>query len=92
MRISSALIFGGVASVAIPFIGFVLGMLLSGIIPGCTGDEGSGYRGCQVLFLNLDWLVGNLVLGGFVVVLLCLVTVCPALIVLGIITSFFESK
>lgn len=54
MRISTALILGGVASVAIPFIGFVLGMLVTAIIPGCTGDEGFGYHGCQVLFLNLD--------------------------------------
>jgi hypothetical protein len=91
MRIAKTLFVVGVASVAIPVIGFALGMLLQSIIPGCGGDEGSGVHGCQVLFLDLSWIVGNLVLGGFVAAIFCIITVFPVSIVLGIIAAFFES-
>lgn len=52
--------------IALPILAFVLGAILSSVIPGCHVDEGAGGSGCIVIGLNLSRLVAFLKLGGFV--------------------------
>lgn len=78
----------GVASVALPALGFVLGMLLQLAIPGCMCDEGAGCRGCGPLNDTLAFLI----LGGFVGALAALIFVLPASLVLAALFSLISSE
>lgn len=73
----------GVASVLIPTAGFVVGLVLSLLIPGCHCDEGAGCSGC-----GANGLVGFLLFGCFVGGLGALLTVLPASLLLAAIVGF----
>jgi hypothetical protein len=77
----------GLASVAIPAIAFVLGMLVSLIVPGCHCDEGAGCRGC-----GANDLVAFCLLGGFVGSLGALIFLLPASFILAAVVGAFEGR
>lgn len=74
----------GIASVLIPLVGFVLGFVLTQIIPGCHCDEGAGCSGC-----GANGMVALLLLGGFVGALASLITILPGSLVLAGLVSLF---
>lgn len=74
----------GYASVAIPAIGFIVGIVLILIIPSCVCDEGAGCRGC-----GINNFVGFCFLGGFVGALGALVTVLPICALLALLLNVF---
>jgi hypothetical protein len=86
MRTSSILLKIGVASVAIPTLGFILGMILKLAIPGCQCDSGAGCHGCG----SFNGLIALLILGGFVAALAALITVLPISLALAGIFGVFS--
>lgn len=88
MSIASVILKVGVASVAIPGIGFVIGTILSAVIPGCHCDEGVGCHGCA----GFDGLIALLMMGGFVAALAAFITVLPVSVVLAGIFGIFSKS
>ena len=72
----------GFASIWVPALGFIVGLILSTIIPGCHCDEGAGCHGC-----GANEFVGLLLFGGFVGALVALGTIFPASLLLAGIVS-----
>lgn len=77
----------GFASVLIPALAFVIGLIFSLLIPGCHCDEGAGCRGC-----GANALMELLLLGGFSGALLALVAVLPASLLLEAVVGLFTRK
>jgi hypothetical protein len=78
----------GFATVLIPAACFVIGLVLSLLIPGCHCDEGAGCSGCGV-----DRVVGFLLFGGFAGGLGALMFVLPAsLLLAGIVGLLTKTK
>jgi hypothetical protein len=75
----------GIASVVVPLAGFVIGLVLSLIIPGCHCDEGAGCSGC-----GANGLIAFLLLGGFVGALFSLLTILPGSLALAGIVRLFK--
>lgn len=86
MSASSAIVKLGLATVAIPAIGFALG--LQYVIPGCHCDEGAGCNGCG----PANGLIEFLIFGGFIGSLLALIFALPASLVLASIVNSFSTK
>lgn len=76
----------GAGAVALPVIGFAIGMALAAIIPGCHCDEGAGCGGC----VGLDGLIAFLMFGGFIGALLAVMFVFPASLLLAGLFAFFN--
>ena len=68
----------GVATVVIPVLAFLIGLLLTALIPGCHCDEGSGCMGC-----GADEFLSVLVFGGFSGALGALFTALPICLLLA---------
>ncbi|MED5618907.1 hypothetical protein [Ideonella sp. BN130291] len=79
MSAPSTIVKLGVGAVAVPVVGFLVGLLLQFVIPGCKCDEGAGCSGCGPLNDTLALLV----LGGFVGALLAAFVVLPAALLLA---------
>jgi hypothetical protein len=77
----------GIASVVLPALGFLVGLLLSNVIPGCHCDEGAGCRGC-----GANALVEHLLFGGFVGALGAFIFVLPVSLVLAAFFSIFSNR
>lgn len=77
----------GIASVALPGVAFLVGLLLSSVIPGCHCEEGAGCRGC-----GANDLVAFLLLGGFVGALAALITVLPVSLALAGVVGLISSR
>ena len=77
----------GLASVAIPALAFVFGLLVSLIVPGCHCDEGAGCHGC-----GANDLVAFCLLGGFVGSLGALIFLLPASFVVAAIVGSLETR
>jgi DNA-directed RNA polymerase subunit RPC12/RpoP len=88
MSASSTIVKIGVAAVALPAIGFALGLALQAIIPGCKCDEGAGCSPCA----GFGGLIGFLVFGGFVGALFSLLFLLPASLLLAAIAGIFGDK
>lgn len=68
----------GAATVVVPFLAFLVGLLLAALIPGCHCDESSGCVGCAA-----DGLLATLFLGRFSGALGALVTALPVCLLLA---------
>jgi hypothetical protein len=77
----------GIASVLIPAACFIVGFLVSQLIPGCHCDEGAGCNGC-----GANGLIGFLLLGGFAGALGALIFVLPASLLLAAIVRTFSGR
>jgi hypothetical protein len=77
----------GIASVLIPAAGFVIGLVLSILIPGCHCDEGAGCSGC-----GANGLVAFLLVGGFVGALATLMTVLPGSLLLATVVGLLTRR
>jgi hypothetical protein len=77
----------GVASVVIPLIAFAIGMLVGIVVPGCECDTGRGCHGC-----GPNWLVENILFGGFVGALFSAMFVLPSCLVLAGLISLFTKR
>jgi hypothetical protein len=76
----------GIASFFIPLFGFLIGMLISVLIPGCHCDEGMGCRGC-----GLNELVAFLIFGGFVGAMLAFMISLPGLLLVSGVIFLFQA-
>lgn len=77
----------GIASVIIPAAGFLIGLILASIIPGCHCDEGAGCSGC-----GANGMISFLLFGGFVGSIAACITVLPGSFVLAALISLFSGK
>jgi hypothetical protein len=77
----------GAGAVALPVLGFAIGIALQAAIPGCHCDEGAGCGGCA----GLDGVIAFLMFGGFVGALLAVMFVLPASLLLSGLFAFFNS-
>ena len=69
----------------LPAIGFVVGLLLHEVIPGCRCDAGGGCHGCGAI----GGLIEFLMFGGFVGALVALIFILPSSLVLAGLIKFF---
>ena len=72
----------GLAAVGIPGVCFLIGVVLSSVIPGCHCDEGAGCHGC-----GANALIEFLLMGGFVGALGALIFILPASLILAAIVN-----
>jgi len=85
---ASVIVLFAFGAVLVPAAAFIIGLILSQLIPGCHCDEGAGCHGC-----GLNWLLEQLLFGGFVVAIFCTITVLPGgLFIAAIISLFSKNK
>jgi len=77
----------GVASVLIPAAGFLIGLILTYVIPGCYCDEGAGCGGC-----GANNFVAFILFGGFVGGLAAFLTILPLSLILAAIVELFSKN
>ena len=88
MSVPSAFVKLGVAAVALPAIGFALGLGLQTVIPGCKCDSGAGCSPCA----GFGGLIAFLTFGGFVGALFSLLFVLPVSLFIAAVAGIFGSK
>jgi len=66
---------------------FLVGMVITLLVPGCHCDEGSGCSGC-----GLNSLVAFLLFGGFIGALFSLLFVLPASLLLAFVVNLFSGR
>jgi len=77
----------GVATVLLPVVGFLIGLFLSSVIPGCHCDGSAGCQGC-----GLNGLISFLLFGGFAGALGALIVALPTSLVLALVVGAVSKR
>ena len=82
---ASIIVMIGVASVLIPASGFIVAIILTAVVPGCSCNEGTGCHGC-----GANRLMEFVYFGGLVGALVAVVTTLPGSLVLAAVVRFLS--